>query len=266
MSSQMIVATNLTDLHREPSFLSELLTQVFNGVELQVLEEKDRWCYVRMKDGYQGWVHRPYLTNAPAPVATHLVYARSTGIYAEPANGAARVSALLGGTEIRVEEERAGWARVRPAGAMLQSGWVPADCLRPFALLPLAPASARRQMIEDARRFTGVYYLWGGTSAFGIDCSGLMYLVHRLAGYPIPRDARLQFPAGSAVEPPFAVGDLLFFHSDSDPNRIGHVGMSVGGWRMIHSSRSRNGVYEEDVQAGEGLRKTFAGARVFLPE
>src|SRR5436190_11742729 len=121
--------------------------------------------------------------------------------------------------------------RVRTAGAMLHSGWVPADRLRPFSLLPLPPAKARLQMIEDARRFTGVYYLWGGNSAFGIDCSGLMYLVHRLSGYAIPRDARLQFPVGTPVEPPFTPGDLLFFHADSDPSRIGHVGMSTGGWR-----------------------------------
>jgi hypothetical protein len=33
---------------------------------------------------------------------------------------------------------------------------------------------------------------------------------------------------------------------------------------MIHSSRSRNGVYEEDLQKNEGYRNVFAGARTFL--
>src|SRR3989442_1574352 len=84
------------------------------------------------------------------------------------------------------------------------------------------------------------------------------FLLHRLSGYPIPRDAALQFPAGRVVDPPYTMGDLLFFHSDSDPNRISHVGISTGGWNMIHSSRSRNGVYEEDVQASENLQRTFA--------
>ena len=119
-------------------------------------------------------------------------------------------------------------------------------------------------MIADARRLFGVYYLWGGNSAFGTDCSGLTFLLHRLSGYAIPRDAALQFPAGSVVEPPFKMGDLLFFRSDSDANRIGHVGISTGGWNMIHSSRSRNGVYEEDVQASENLTRTFAGAKCFV--
>src|SRR6476660_8029123 len=103
MTSQLIVATSLTDLHREPSFLSEMLTQVFNGMELTVLEEKDRWCYVRLSDGYQGWAHRPYLTTPPAPAATHIISALSTGIFAEPNDSAAPVARMLGGTEIRVE-------------------------------------------------------------------------------------------------------------------------------------------------------------------
>ena len=40
------------------------------GTVLEVLEEKDRWCFVRQMDGYQGWAHRPYLTTPPAPAAT----------------------------------------------------------------------------------------------------------------------------------------------------------------------------------------------------
>src|SRR3989442_1574350 len=77
MSKQMIVAANLTDLHREPSFLSEMLMQVFNGAVLEILEVKDRWCFVRQSDGYQGWAHRPYLTTPPAPAATHIVSSAS---------------------------------------------------------------------------------------------------------------------------------------------------------------------------------------------
>jgi hypothetical protein len=40
--------------------------------------------------------------------------------------------------------------------------------------------------------------------------------------------------------------------------------MSLGGWRMLHSSRARNGVYRDDVQAVPHLRDAFAGARTFV--
>jgi len=40
--------------------------------------------------------------------------------------------------------------------------------------------------------------------------------------------------------------------------------MSVGGWRMVHASRARNGVYQDDVQAVKHLRASFVGACSFV--
>ena len=66
------------------------------------------------------------------------------------------------------------------------------------------------------------------------------------------------------MEPPFEPGDLIYFHSDSDKQRITHVGISVGGWDIIHSSRNKNGVYEENVQSNPRLKGTIAGGRTFI--
>jgi hypothetical protein len=261
----MFVATNLTDLHAEPSFLSEMLTQVTNGVELRILEEREKWCRVRQLDGYEGWVYRPYLTTTSPPAATHMVEF-TAALWAQPQEGATLsdvVSSLPLGTSVRVVEERQdGWMRVRLAGNMIAEGWM--DRLFPLSRLPLEPTEARDQIVGAAYGLFGTYYLWGGCTDWGIDCSGLAQLAHRLAGYTIPRDARLQFPAGREVTEPYLPGDLLYFYAENT-KRIGHVGISTGGWKMIHASRGRNGVYEEDVQQNENLKSTFAGARTFLP-
>src|SRR5439155_6120534 len=107
------------------------------------------------------------------------------------------------GTHVEVTNVEFDRASVRLTGDMLPSGWLPRQFLRRLGQLPLKGDDARRQMIEDARAFRGVYYLWGGGSAWGIDCSGLAQLVHRLSGYAIPRDADMQCDAGKAVEEPF---------------------------------------------------------------
>ncbi len=241
------VATNLTDLHREPSFLSELLTQVMLGVELEVLEEQEKWSRVRQTDGYEGWAYTQYLSDFAPSAPTHIVTAPIT----EVRNDSVVVTRLLGGTFVHAQEDG--------DSARLPSGAVPMQNLR---RLPLAPS--RHQIIEDARKFTGTYYLWGGSSAWGIDCSGLAQLAHRLNGINIPRDCYLQFPVGKRIDPPYGPGDLLYFWNEAR-TKPGHVGIATGnGWHMIHSSRSRNGVYEEDVQQNQNLRESFCGARSFL--
>ncbi len=266
----LYVATNLTDLHLEPSFVSELLSQMTNGSRLDVLSEREKWALVRSEDGYLGWAYRPYLGDAPPPRATHIITAPSPAIYRPDTRPPESLSRLVAGTRIEVIKLDHDCAHVRLCGEMLPGGWVPRQFLRPLDLLPLEPDRARQQMIEDARLFRGVYYLWGGGSAWGIDCSGLAQLIHRLSGYAIPRDADMQFEAAPrAATEPFRPGDLLFFGGDqgaSDKRKITHVGISTGGWNMIHSSRFHNGVYEDDVQSREHLRTTFVGARKFFDD
>jgi cell wall-associated NlpC family hydrolase len=85
-----------------------------------------------------------------------------------------------------------------------------------------------------------------------------------LAGLVIPRDADMQKEAGRKAKYPFEPGDLVFFGDEDDLSRITHVGISLGEWNIIHSSRTRNGVYTDNIQLVPHLRETFAGGCSFL--
>lgn len=256
----LYVQTNLTSLHAAPSWLAEMLSQNTFGTALEMLDEHERWVLVRQSDGYLGWVYRPYLTEQPTPASTYIVSAPITPIYAEPDLKSQFRSRLVGGTEVQIVATRGSWAEV-DANVW---GWVHLADLCACDLLPKNTADRRRHMIESAARLTGVPYLWGGTSLHGIDCSGLAQLVHRWVGIPIPRDADQQYLAAQKIEPPYQPGDLLFFGENGDARQITHVAISLGDWRIIHSSRSHNGVYYDDVQEVEHLRTSFRGAATFL--
>ncbi|MCL4262770.1 MAG: C40 family peptidase [Anaerolineae bacterium] len=260
--TQMVVCTTITGLHNSPGFLSEPGSYLLNGMLVEPLQADGRWLFVRQEDGYLGWAYAPYLGDAPSAAPTHLVCEPVALLRQEPDERAGLENRVLAGTAVVVTNTQNGWQQITWAG--LPGGWLPAAHLRPLTDLPQAAAAQRAQLIADAPRFTGVPYLWAGVSGYGIDCSGYVQLLYRLAGVTLPRDADMMFAAGQPVEPPYRPGDLFFFGSESGHRHISHVGMSLGGWQMIHSSRSRNGVFVDDVTAVNHLRDTFAGARSFL--
>lgn len=257
------VATNVTGLRGRPSSGSELQSELLGGWQLEWLQERDNWVFVRQPDGYLGWVYAPYLTDEQAAAPTDMIVEPITLLRESPAPDAPIVTRLPAGMAVPVaetfEEE---WARVELPG--LPGGWLPRTALRPLRSLPADEAGRREQMVEDAFPFVGVPYRWGGVTALGLDCSGFVQLLHRLAGVTIPRDADMQMAAGRPVEPPLQPGDLLFFGGEGDHRRISHVGMSLGGWLMIHSSGSRNGVYLDDLEEAARLRTIYVGAATYV--
>ena len=260
----LAVGTNLTSLHRTPSFLAEYLSQLTNGMQVEVLFQEERWCFVRQMDGYLGWTYKPYLSDAELLRPSHLVVSPVIQLRAGPGKEYGVLTRVLGGTALTVLNEQSPWMEVALCGGI--RGWLPQKTLRSYSELPQTSAQRRAQMQLDVARMTGTPYLWGGCSANGIDCSGLAQLLHRWVGISIPRDGDQQFEAAKAIEPPFQPGDLLFFGEKGEKRRITHVAVSLGGWDILHSSRSRNGVYVDDVQTVEHLRESFLFGASYLGE
>lgn len=117
-------------------------------------------------------------------------------------------------------------------------------------------------VIKLAEQFLDLPYFWGGMSAFGYDCSGYSYNLHKAVGYNIPRDASDQ--ANDGLEVPFdelQPGDLLFFANDT--GYVHHVGIYHGNGKMIHSAFSRKGI-EITPLKGTRYEKEFIGARRYI--
>lgn len=256
----MHVATNLTGLYEQPSFGVPLASELPFGTNLQILDESDRWVFVRQEDGYLGWAYKHYLANGFASHPTHFVLAPTCELRVEPAITSEILTRVVSGTGVILEETSRECGLVRAN----KQGWMPLSFLRAIEDLPKSLEEKRETLCEDAHRMTGVPYLWGGASGNGIDCSGFVRLLHRWVGIQVPRDADMQCSAARPVEPPFEAGDLFFFGEGEGRKKITHVGMSLGGWKMIHSSRSRNGVYVDNVQAVDFLKEIFVCAGSFL--
>lgn len=100
-------------------------------------------------------------------------------------------------------------------------------------------ATPGRLAVSNAMELLGTPYAFGGRGSLGIDCSGLTGLAYQAIGDALARDARQQIMAGQLVGTPWHIedlkpGDLLYFTDAL--GRVVHTGMSIGGYRYIHSS------------------------------
>jgi gamma-D-glutamyl-L-lysine dipeptidyl-peptidase len=257
----LTVSANLTGLYAQPSFQAEMVSQLLDGHQLEQLDEKGQWLFIRLPQGYLGWVYKPYLVASEGVTASHLVTAPICRLRQAPTASAPLSGRLFAGSAVAVTAVTTDWVEIEAAGGQ---GWAATTAVCPLSSLPQDETTRRQQIVAYAQELIGVPYLWGGLSALGYDCSGMTLNLHRLVGLTIPRDADWQLESGRPVEPPFQPGDLLFFGSSRGHRAVSHVGMSLGGWRIIHSSRPRNGVYIDDVQTTGWLNDIYLGATTYL--
>ena len=89
--------------------------------------------------------------------------------------------------------------------------------------------------IAYARQQLGKPYLWGGAGPDAFDCSGLVMEAYAHAGVSIARTSQQQWASEPHVSTP-EPGDLVFFAgSDGTATSPGHVGLVIGGGKMIEA-------------------------------
>jgi hypothetical protein len=245
------VSAAIAPMHSEPLVASQQVSQQLAGHDLDVMDEEGDWFRCRGADEYEGWIHGGFL------------FSRASQL--ESSNGF-RVS--LG----CVTERNDGSQRALPLRAILQRDErvLSGEALDPVRLTNSFPlyGGAIAQSAHDL--FRGTSYIWGGVTPWGADCSGLVQATYALHGKTLPRDAWQQAELGRRVEGEFAsliAGDLLFFTDRSD-KRVTHVGISLGGGKMVHLALGRGGYAVETLDSRDPytmkLRERYLFARRML--
>jgi cell wall-associated NlpC family hydrolase len=208
-------------LRRQPRADASLDTEALKGERVTVYDTGDGWSWSQLAgDHYVGWLPSAALA-PPGPPPTHKVAALRTLVFPGPSIKSPPREALPFGAAlniIRMEERLA---------VTVSGGYVPARHLVPIG-------DRQTDFVAVAERFVGTPYLWGGKTALGLDCSGLVQLALSACGVPCPRDSDMQEGALGApvnhIAPSFKLerGDLIFWS--------GHVAIARDRDSLVHAN------------------------------
>ena len=111
--------------------------------------------------------------------------------------------------------------------------------------------------IKYALKQIGDRYVFGAAGLVTWDCSGLTMRAYQAAGVSLPHSSAAQSRMGKKVSlKSLKPGDLLFFG-----HPVSHVGMYIGGGKMVHAPRSGSRV--KVTTSGSLGSKPLVGARRF---
>ena len=238
------ITASVADIRKAPRPDAGVNTQTLFGDDVLVFEEAEGWAWVQAeRDGYVGYVGATML-GAREYAATHIVAAPRTFLYPGPDLRFPISGQLSMGSTVTVTgaaETRGTHYALLPSGEALIAGHV----------RPLGDVAG--DYVSVAEMFLGTPYLWGGTSGFGIDCSGLVQLAMRMAGRNVLRDSDMQAAGlGEPFDPGpdyarLKRGDLVFWK--------GHVAVMTDAETMIHANGhtmlvSREGLKEAIARIG----------------
>jgi hypothetical protein len=254
------------------------LTQLLLGEAVRVLEDRGDWVRAaalsqpsgqaagEKREGYVGWLRRAHLDRRVQRQRGASAFVLRPRTRCLTQDGPVPLSF---GTNLWVDAVTDTEVEVLLPGG--RAGTVPLVDVR-LAHPAQQPLYGPDDVLDLARQLVGLRYIWGGTSSWGLDCSGLVHLVHRALGVVLPRDASDQAACEEVSPVPLdevEPGDLYFFARPG--GRVTHVGLVTAppagdGTRWMLHAPEGGGFVEEAPMTPKREETLVAAGRVAKPD
>lgn len=287
----LIVIVPIVNLRKEPVEASAQYvyddlqeTQLLYNEALLYKDEKEDWYCVEAVEqkkvtpqgnwqGYPGWIKKESVKPIDAePTFNGVVKHAQAIILKNPPGDGESLFTISIGTRLVIEDEgNDDYHKTTLSDG--QKGWIKKDDVNIPAPV-MNRGSLRKNIIETAKLFLSMPYLWGGRSTYvptaesvvtGVDCSSLTNLVYRVNWLDIPRDAHDQWSTSKqivydALEP----ADLIFVSAEEVHDKITHVMMYLAGEEFIEALETGSVVTTNTFKNKFGLPLHEAAEQDFI--
>ena len=216
-------------LRKENRHSSEMVSQLLYNETYTVLDKTKEWVLVQIENGTSD-----LLTDGPSA----LRQVQGSGTYPYQGWIQAKQFCEIGEEEFNALKTKKVYLINKPIveyKAKLLTMGTPLYEPHPDAV-ETPPEFHPEMMVNYAKLLLGAPYLWGGRTAMGMDCSGMVQVCARMCGLLLPRDSSQQVKEGELVYflQETQLGDLAFFGEED--GHITHVGIVMDNEQIIHCS------------------------------
>lgn len=293
-----VVTGTVVNFRKEPDLSAKVLLKLQKGTKVTVIDSRGDWYHVVYNDAY-GWMHSDWLDVSEKSIATGIVTGTVVNVRSRPTTSSAVIAQYRKNTKVEIFEKSGNWYRVSigedrygwmsadwvketvsrgsqadrtvagdkdgnadKAGDAQQTGDVPPGTEEPADgdAAQSEDKVDRQALVEYAKTFLGVKYVYGGETPKGFDCSGFVWYVYNKFGISITRKSSSQAQGGRKIsKSELKPGDLVFFDTNDDNdklNDISHVGIYIGDGKFIHAS-----TYLHNKIAIESLSSSYYSKR-----
>lgn len=236
-------------LRAKPNTDAEIMANASKGDQVIIIREVGDWYLVdyNLLIGYMSKDYVTFSERDNIDLGYGVVESGSVNLRSTPGVDGDLLATLEEGETAYIIGLNCGWYKVMYEG---QTGYIRSDLIalteaprnNSQTVIGTAPSvnTIGQKIVNQAEKYLGVPYVWGGTTTKGFDCSGFTQYVFKEMGYSLKRTAAQQLTNGTAVTGELKPGDLVFFKNTYKTNKAAsHVGIYIGNNMFIHAGGSK---------------------------
>lgn len=270
-----VINISVANMRKTANLDDELINQVVRGTVIKLYKNEGKWFLIQTPDGYLGWVHQnAFVRKNKKEIESYekaeRVIVRKRLSFAYNPSNLEIASDIIESNQFELDKELKDYYQIKTATNKIL--WIKKEDAQLYSSYVSSISQAPKEIVKTAKKYLGVNYLWGGTSAKGLDCSGFAKTVYQWHGVELQRDASMQEKQGTEVDisnlENLREGDLLFFGKyKNKQKRVSHVAIYIGNTEYIHCASAAiriNSLDSSKTNFSNSFYKKFIAAKRYV--